>query len=511
MKAFGQMKAVSTTSGPVVAAKSQVIKGMTDKILKPLSKDQTGNDWDRRKYEMNGSLAYNKNFLTVKDLYGKVVTEAANMTPYRGMRLDLRSLDAAETHCKFMVNRKGKEYVAELYYPNANGAVSVSIADDHGNRKLYEVTLDSDQYNNNFGYSILKSIDQMAKSAETPDNFEEMLGGDIVGGMGGNLGPIEDTLVQPSAMVSESVDWRLEKLRKICLEAEEDDVADAPADDTVGGFSADDFSMDDVADAAAASDNMASAVPADDSGAGEPDLMTFSDAAKMMATTLAGGVVDNMAEVTADAVAHSDTPVYLSASQIKGGVQGLDQQTDESIINAFGKAMGFISSDNSMTAEAIEYGGWLGKTPLYEADEIGGGDELRLTEEKWKEVFSLLDEDYTDPEHFKEELARVLPEFYSPTGEMKNPGDMAMTNVDLPSDAYGSEEPAAPAEEPAMDAGIGDEMFGDVGSGDLFGSDTADLFNNVDVGEGGQATEPGGENVGDVDQTDLTDALSGIM
>lgn len=213
---------VSNESGPVKTSKVQMINAMTDKLLKPVTKPQDSDEWDNRRYEMNPALTSNRKFLTVKDMYSKVakvVTEATTKTPYHGMRLNLKSIDIEETHCKFIITRRDVKVMVELYYPNANNAISVHITTESGLSNLYEVELESQQFQNNFGITILKSIDELIGSGSAYNIDDDMNSMEYTSGLGTPMRDVGDTIIQPSAMIRESVDGRLSKLLKICNEA----------------------------------------------------------------------------------------------------------------------------------------------------------------------------------------------------------------------------------------------------------------------------------------------------
>lgn len=226
---------VTTQSGPVVPAKSKMIEVLTKDILKPITKPQDSDNWDNRKYDMNPVLSSNKKY-TVKDMYSKVakaVTEAMTKTPYHGMRLNLKSIDMEETHCKFIITRKEQKVMVELYYPNANKAISVHITTEGGESNLYEVALDSPQFRTNFGITILKSIDELLGSTTSYNLADDIENSDMTTGMGTPVDDVGNTLVQPSAMIRESIDSGLSKLLKICNEAaDEAEIADDNAEET---------------------------------------------------------------------------------------------------------------------------------------------------------------------------------------------------------------------------------------------------------------------------------------
>lgn len=432
LKALGRIGIVKTTSGPVVPAKADIIKAVGDKILKPLKKGQDCDDWDSRKYDLNDSLLMHKNYLTAKDLYQKVVMEATSRTPYRGMRLDLSSIDMEETHCKFLVIRRDAKYVVEILYPNANEMISVSITNESDVRNEYEVDLESDEYTVNFGHTILKSIDEMAN--EHP-SVSKLLGGTMVGNLGSSLHTVDETYLQPSAVMTESVDWELCELKKLVEAVNEDEDAEAGlGGDDAGAMPTDsgndEFSRDEFNQAADQMTNpMAggSDVESDDAGDDE-QVMRYSEyfidnKGKNSPTNTKDGTYDNMAKILGKIA--SQTPEYRSAEEQTYGWAGYMGEDPKEVAKAFGKVYGFINSDEKLNSTADKYGVKI----------IDGEDAF--PEEIWDQILEALTPLHGssfDKESFDIKLSKILPDLFNANGSRKDTGRSMHTDLKLPTD-----------------------------------------------------------------------------
>lgn len=208
---------VSTESGPVVPSKTKVIKMLTKQTPKPVSKPQDSADWDHRTYDQNKPLTYGKNLITTRDLYKKVFTEAVSNKNYRGMRMNLASIDMKETHCKFIINRRDHDMLVELFYPNENDNITVALTSDTGLNNLYEVQLDSPQFINNFGYTILKTCDQLIDSNNTYDVGNDLDTMQYVNGLGNGTEDLSNSWhAEDSAIYHESVSSELGQLLNLC-------------------------------------------------------------------------------------------------------------------------------------------------------------------------------------------------------------------------------------------------------------------------------------------------------
>ena len=373
IKALKEFNYVSTQSGPIEPSRTKIIKAMTQQTLSPVSKPQDGEDWDKREYKLNKDLSYGKNLITTKDLYKKVFTEAVTNTAYRGMRMNLSSIDMKETHCKFIINRRDHEVMVELYYPNENENITVKLLTDNNLSNLYEVPLDSPQFMKNFGYTILKTCDELIDSNNTYDVGDDLDTMQTLGGFGNDLTDLNDTLLQPSAMLRESVDSDLGKLLNLCnavalMEADEE-IENAPDAGGEQAPGADAFAMGDDGGMPEPPPMDSGDVNGTDAGTGEDATINFRDALLdgEMQTINADGdsvngnssALDNLSKVVAARMAdmqkdarNGNTGVELSSDEIYHGTVGLDKQSPRDIINAFFEY--FKELDDMVTQKQVD-------------------------------------------------------------------------------------------------------------------------------------------------------------
>ena len=381
IKALKEFNYVSTKSGPIEPSRTKIIKAMTQQTLSPVSKPQDGEDWDKREYKLNKDLSYGKNLITTKDLYKKVFTEAVTNTAYRGMRMNLSSIDMKETHCKFIIVRRDHEVMVELYYPNENENITVKLLTDNSLSNLYEVPLDSPQFLKNFGYTILKTCDDLIDSNNTYDVGDDLDTMQTLGGFGNDLTDLNDTLLQPSAMLRESVDSDLGKLLNLCnavalMEAKEvsDEVSDEVIENTPDegdeqAPGAEAFSMGSNDSILEPTPMNSGDVNGTDAGTGEDATINFREALLDgdMQTINADGdsvngnssALDNLSKVVAARMAdmqkdtrNGNTGVELSSDEIYHGTVGLDKQSPRDIINAFFEY--FKELDDMVTQKQID-------------------------------------------------------------------------------------------------------------------------------------------------------------
>ena len=239
LKAMKDYAYVTTQSGPVVPSKTKVIKMLTKQIPDPVKKPQDGDDWDHRTFDQNKPLIYGKNLITTRDLYKKVFNEAVTNTAYRGMRMNLASIDMKETHCKFIINRRDHDMLVELYYPNENDNISVKLTSDTGLNNLYEVSLQSPQFTKNFGYTILKTCDELIDSNNTYDVGNDLDTMQTLTGLGnGTEDQSNSWMATDSAVYHECVGSELSQLLNLCN-------AVSLLEDGEQAPGAEDFAMDD--------------------------------------------------------------------------------------------------------------------------------------------------------------------------------------------------------------------------------------------------------------------------
>ena len=242
LEKLGKMGYVKTQSGPVVSAKKEMIDTITKGVPKKV-KDQTKEKWDRRKYE-NHPLTMNKNYLNLKDIGVKIVTESRSRALTEAgelnFNIDLPVLNQESLSGKFKC--LGHDFVIQVVAPNDNGEISISLEDETtGKTSLHSFSPESDEMKGNLANVIKRTAVDMVKNADTASSYDEMMGG--VGAATGfvgndnfndvNFNDLNVAEMGPSALVkNESVDWQLEALRDIC---------DRAVMEAGGNFGPDDF------------------------------------------------------------------------------------------------------------------------------------------------------------------------------------------------------------------------------------------------------------------------------
>lgn len=388
IKAMKDMYTVTTQSGPVVPSKTQTIKMLKDQILDPVSAPQDRENWDHRKYDKNKSLETGFN---VEDLYKKVVMEATSKTDYHGMRLNLQSIDMKRTHCKFIVDRQGHEALVELYYPNTKGNITAKVTTDEHQSNFYEVPLDSPQFQNNFGFTILKSIDQLRRKSGAYNLTDDLNTQQILNGMGSAVYDVNQSNIQPGAMLRESVDYNLAGLLNICnavVEAEEDPTMDenGPSDEQAPGAA--EFSAPDSGEVPTPMDDMANAGSVNGSDDQPGDKATLYDALVNHAFDTAEGGSD-------------DQIINASGSAVNGERSQIDN-----LALMISKAEADTKTKNGYTAK-------LGSDDIYNGFT---GLKNKSAKELWEIFFNL--DDYSNLKDIEvtDEEANALREYLADPG-----------------------------------------------------------------------------------------------
>jgi hypothetical protein len=229
-KAFEYTK---TQSGPVKPARTTSVKMMKG-TLGPVG-DQTKQKWDHRTYE-NKSLLQKKNYLDLKDIGIKIMTEATSSTSYSPMRLNLSGMDMDKTSLNGSFNCDGVPVTINLRYPNTEGNISVELTLDDGNTTLYTVPLESDQFKGNFAQSIRQTARNLIKKVADEERNDMMDSFGTVQVPGDNFNDTLGLSLGDTNNITryESVDWKLHKLLGGCQQAE-------------AQFEAEDFGADDFA------------------------------------------------------------------------------------------------------------------------------------------------------------------------------------------------------------------------------------------------------------------------
>ncbi len=341
IKAMKDYVYVTTQSGPIVPSKTKVIKMLTKQTPNPVKKPQDSDDWDHRIYDQNKPLIYGKNLITTRDLYKKVFNEAVTNTAYRGMRMNLASIDMKETHCKFIINRRDHDMLVELYYPNENKNISVKLTSDTGLNNLYEVSLQSPQFTNNFGYTILKTCDQLIESNNTYDVGNDLDTMHTINGLGnGTEDQSNSWMATDSAIYHECVDSELSQLLNLCN-------AVSLLEDGEQAPGAADFAMDDGQQDFAPPSNIPGmdgngSMGADDVNGSDSDAettMTLIDGMTEKKSQVQNAALDTLAKIVsqknADKAKDAGSGFALSASELYNGTEPVKNKGFDDIMKAF--------------------------------------------------------------------------------------------------------------------------------------------------------------------------------
>ena len=495
---LGAMGYVTTTSGPVVPARSKKVETM--KGTKPVG-DQTSQKWDHRKYD-NDSLLMNKNYLDLKDIGVKIMTEATTSTSYDPMRLNLTGMDMEDCSLngKFMCD--GQVVTFNIKYPNNNNKISVEVALESGDSNLYEVPLDSDQFKGNFAQSIRESARELINKVNNPADMDEMLYGvGKVQGVPSTSYNVADPFASQKLGLDtanadamnftayESVDWKLHKLLDLCnvcalteAEGEEfgpDDFA-APAGD-MGGAGAPDPMANDGTQAPAS----AGEVNGNAGGNGDgDDTMEFREymlpADPDHGSGLTQAAWDNMASIVADGVAKlnnsSSGGVKPSSSEWLEGFPGVKNMTPDEILEQFLSFDDYKALDTTLPIEGL------------------------------KQFAHAMEEDKLDINRFKTNLGKWFPEVYNTDGTAMHDVAKETAAMTFPQDdntGLGGIDPNG-----TMDFSGG---FGDFGGGN--GGSTGDMMDaaNDFANGGGIDLSENGQDENAPDKTDLAlDSLGNI-
>ena len=502
LKAMKEMVYVSTESGPVVPSRTKVIKMLTKQVPDPVKKPQDSEDWDHREYDMNKPLTYGKNLITTRDLYQKVFTEAVTNTAYRGMRLNLASIDMKETHCKFIINRRGHDMLVELYYPNDNGNITVKLTSDTSLCNRYEVPLESPQFTINFGYTILKSCDQLIDSNNTYNVGEDLDTMQFVNGLGNGTEDISNSWhAEDSAIYHESVGSELGQLLNMCnainlLEdgeqapgAEEFSMGegggDMPEPTEVPGMDGGDVNGTDFDDSSDPLVNFK-----DTLFDGKSKLSNIN--ASGDGVTGGSSALDNLGKIISDKIADmvsgqnkQNSGVALSGKEIYNGTVGIKDQSPDSVINAFFSYYPELDTEvhDSQVQKFVDY------------INNPGTDNLTLAE-------------------FNDKMAELFPEVYT-DGTSEEDNQMSTDNVGLAGEEnFGGEDGFDPNEQvdPSFlgdDFGGGGDFMNDGSFGAMMDQVGGDEVSLPD--EGGEDMEFGADNGPSQQAVDKQDEVIGAM
>lgn len=486
-KAFEYTK---TQSGPVVPARTTTVKMMKG-TLGPVG-DQTKEKFDHRTYE-NGSLLMDKNYLSLKDIGVKLMTEATSTTSYSPMRLNLSGMDMDQTSMNGSFRCDGTPVTLNLKFPNTHGKISVELSLDTGRSMLYEVPLDSDQFKGNFAQSIRESARNLILQ-ETQPPLDDMLYG--VGAVNTPQDNFNDSLALANSDTNnitayESVDWKLQKLLDVCNDTvamfEADDDMDAAGGDAGGDFGADDFAapaggdaggdmgggFGDGTEAPQSAGEVNGVTDGNGDGADKIEFREFVlNGDPEIGSGLSQAAWDNLAQIVADAVNYvsenQSSGVKPSATEWYEGFPGVKNMTADEILEQFLSFDDYKALDTALPKEGL------------------------------KQFAKALEGGKVDVTKFKTDLGKWFPEVYNTDGTAMHDVAKETAAMTFPQDDFGMGGGMSP------DSTVDLNNFGNGGEmGDMM--DTAnDMFGNgntdagIDMSEDGSNSEEPGK-----DKTDL--------
>ena len=465
LEKLGKLGYVKTQSGPVVPAKQELIDTITKGTPKPVG-DQTKAKWDHRKYD-NNPLNLNKNYLNLKDLGIKVMTEsrlhALNEANNVTFKLDLPVMSQQVTSGRMRC--LGHDIRMQMMAPNDEGEVTIILDDENtGNTTQRNFPADSDELKGRLDLVIKRMAMDMVRNGDTATDFDQMTSG--VGAATGfvgndnfndvNFDNLNVAEMGPSALVkNESVDWQLQALLGLCnkavLEAENDFGAEDFAAPTEGGEQ-----PEQPADGNPPPMQDAGDVNANPGGTAEgaPKTKEFTEFCDPGPTDpgnngLSQKAVDTLNKIIADAyvkeLKDDSSGVQPDADEIFNGWAGTTAQPREVAVPTFLKFKKYAA---------------LGSQPLSEDGLVKMAKAL---------------EDGIDPKTFDQRLGTWFPEVYNADGTAINDVDAQTAAMQLPGDDQTGVgvgwSPNAQIGEPQGGLGgtgdmmsMADDMFGEPGT-----------------------------------------------
>lgn len=478
LEKLGKLGYVKTQSGPVVPAKQELIDTITKGTPKPVG-DQTKAKWDHRTYD-NDPLTLNKNYLNLKDIGIKVMTEsrlrALNEASDLTFHIDLPVMNQQVTSGKMKC--LGHDITIQLMAPNDEGEITISLEDQNtGKSSLRNLSPESDELKGRLDLVIKRMAMDLVKNGDRADDYDQMMGG--VGAATGfvgndnfgdvNLDNLNVAEMGPSALVkNESVDWQLEALRGLCNKAvmEADDFG---AEDFAAPAEGGDAPADPAADAGAAPQD-AGDVNANDGGTAEgaPETMEFikfcDPGVGDDGAGLSQKAVDTLNKIIADAytkgLKDDSSGVQPDEDEIYNGWAGTMAQPREVAVPTFLKFKKYAA---------------LGDQPLPKDGLVKMAQAL---------------EDGIDPKTFDQRLGTWFPGVYNEDGTSINDVDAQSAAMRLPGDDPTGTgvgfDPNAPIGDPnggmggtADMMGLADDMFGEPGT-EMKEGEGDDGLDNVD-------------------------------
>lgn len=480
---------VATQSGPVVPAKTKPIEVMSNIIANMQSKyrkGETGVKFGDLAEKFNRDVNPHK-YTTMHDILNKALTEATAYSAGQPLfRLDLGNVVADSAHAKFRMRRHRHDVLVEMLYPNQNGNITIVFNVDDNAMKMYELSLDSEQYIDNFGKTLMACCDECI--AETSNMTEES---DIFSTDNG-YEPLVDADMRGLTSIVNAV-----------MEAEGDGMTDGEVGamaSPVNMESPESYAMDDDVSGAmnsvnAMSDPLSDPLSDPMSGMGGGELgeaesdksLNFKEEFKKFLkidTTLKN--LDNiLASKMSNKLQSSSSGVVLSAEQIRDGLNGIESLSVDQKIDLFCEYYGIgnpMVSEKAMSNfkfgfehkpcdDALKFESWVNTMPevckeIFGQDNTKAADinDVSLSKEPTNELDSMFGAD-------------VNPQTPLNSMAVQEPIN-ALSNLGEYSEGADNELNVTSGGEP-MNVTSGDESI-NVTSGDEQMSDpTLELFNDI--------------------------------
>ena len=385
----------TTKSGPVTPARTASISMMKG-TLGPVG-DQTKEDFDHRTYE-NKSLLSHKNYLSMKDIGVKFLTEATSTARQNtGIRINLDGIDFNETSMHGEFDCDGQHVDMNMKYPTPKGEITVELALSNDANTFIDVSPDSDQFRINFSQFIFQQARELiARNADELRN-NNIYGGEVIKSPGNNF---NDTLNiatnDPNSITTyESVDWRLHQLRNLCEmcalnEADDFGAADfaAPADGSAGTGDGNAATPPPAGDGTDAPQNAGQVNGVSDGNGKGEEKKDFAEYAQ---TAFSQAALDGLSQIVADGLSdlteNGSAGAKLSAKEWREGFPGVDKMIASELVEQF---LAF--------------------------DEFKALGEQPLPVKGLQEMGKALEEGNVDVVKFKTNLGKWFPEVYNADG-----------------------------------------------------------------------------------------------
>lgn len=334
----------TTKSGPVTPARTASISMMKG-TLGPVG-DQTKEDFDHRTYE-NKSLLSHKNYLSMKDIGMKFLTEATSTTRQNtGIRINLDGIDFNETSMHGEFDCDGQHVDMNMKYPNPDGEITVELALKNDTNTFIDVSPESDQFRVNFSQFIFQQARNLIAQNADQQRNNNIYGGEVIKTPGNNF---NDTLNlatnDPNSINTyESVDWRLHQLRNLCEMCALNEADDFGAADFAAGGNKQDAGNGGgmtnppppAGDGTDAPQNAGQVNGVSDgNGKGEEKQEFAEYAEKAFSQAALDGLAQIVADGLSDMTENGSAGAKLSAKEWRDGFPGVDKMIASELVEQF--------------------------------------------------------------------------------------------------------------------------------------------------------------------------------